>query len=85
MQDNLDLLRNLPRFVETGYPVVLGTSRKGFLGKILGDSGSAAGRDPATAATVALAIREGVAIVRVHNVAMATQVARTVEAIRDVV
>jgi len=82
LEHNLDLLRNLSQFVDTGYPVLLGTSRKGFLGKILADSGPPAGRDPATAATVALAIREGVAIVRVHNVAMTAQIARTVEAIR---
>lgn len=80
---NLALLRNLSGLVETGYPVLVGTSRKGFLRKILGDSVPAAERDPATAATVALAIREGVAIVRVHNVAMTAQVARTVEAIMD--
>lgn len=81
-QHNLELLRNLSHFVDTGYPVLLGPSRKGFLGKIIGDGGLAAGRDPATGATVALAVREGVAIVRVHNVAMTTQIARTVEAIR---
>ena len=81
-QHNMELLRNLSRFVDTGYPVLLGTSRKGFLGKIVGDSGPAAGRDPATGATVALAVREGVAIVRVHNVSMAADIARTVEAIR---
>lgn len=78
---NLELLRNLPYFVESGYPVLLGTSRKGFLGRILADSGEASGRDPATAATVALAVREGIAVVRVHNVAMTAQVVRTVEAI----
>ncbi len=78
---NLALLRNLHKLVDTGYPVLLGTSRKAFLGRILGGSVPAPERDPATGATVALAIEQGVAIVRVHNVAMTTQIARTVEAI----
>jgi dihydropteroate synthase len=80
-QHNLDLLRNLDRLVETGYPVLLGASRKAFLGRILGGNVPAPERDPATGATVALAIEQGVAIVRVHNVAMGAQTARTVEAI----
>ena len=78
---NLELLRNLQVLVDTGYPVLLGASRKAFLGQILGGSIPAPERDPATGATVALAIEQGVAIVRVHNVAMTTQIARTVEAI----
>jgi dihydropteroate synthase len=81
LQHNLELLRNLQVLVETGYPVLLGTSRKAFLGRILGDSVPAAERDPATGATVALAILQGVAAVRVHNVAMTTQIVRTVEAV----
>ena len=80
-EHNLELLRNLQVLVETGYPVLLGASRKGFLGRILGGSVPAPERDPATGATVALAIEQGVAIVRVHNVAMTTQIARTVESI----
>jgi dihydropteroate synthase len=80
-QHNLELLRNLDQLVETGYPVLLGASRKAFLGRILGGNVPAPERDPATGATVALAIEQGVAIVRVHNVAMGAQTARTVEAI----
>jgi len=78
---NLALLRNLQVLVETGYAVLLGASRKAFLGRILGGTVPAAERDPATGATVALAIEQGVAVVRVHNVAMTAQIARTVEAI----
>lgn len=78
---NLALLRNLQVLVETGYPVLLGASRKAFLGRILGGTVPAAERDPATGATVALAIEQGVAVVRVHNVAMTAQIVRTVEAI----
>lgn len=81
---NIELLGGLGRFVATGFPVLLGTSRKGFLGKILSDSGFetvAADRDAATAATVALAVESGAAIVRVHNVSHGVQAARTADAI----
>jgi dihydropteroate synthase len=81
---NLTVLANLERFVAGGYPVMLGASRKRFLGTILDSAGVAApaqGRDVATGATTALAIRAGVAVVRVHNVAMAQEVARTADAI----
>ena len=81
LEHNLVLLRNLHLLVETGYPVVIGTSRKTFLGDILGENVPPAERDAATGATVALAIEQGVAAVRVHNVAMAAQIARTTEAI----
>lgn len=80
-QHNLDLLANLHVLVETGYPVLIGTSRKAFLGRILGESVPPNERDPASGATVALAIQQGVAVVRVHNVAMTAQIARTVDAI----
>ncbi|MCP4245798.1 MAG: dihydropteroate synthase, partial [bacterium] len=45
-EHNLELLRNLPVLVETGYPVLLGASRKAFLGRILGGTVPAAERDP---------------------------------------
>ena len=77
---NLELIANLERFVATGYPVVLGTSRKRFLAALTGAE-VAAERDPATAATVALAVAAGVGVVRVHNVAMGLQAARTADAI----
>ncbi len=80
-EHNLELLRRLDSLAEIGYPVVLGTSRKSFLGRILGENVPPAERDAATGATVALAIERGVAAVRVHNVAMTAQIARTVEAL----
>lgn len=81
LEHNLTLLRNLHVLVETGYPVVVGTSRKSFLGRILGENVPAAERDAATGATVALAIEQGVAGVRVHNVAMTAHIARTTEVV----
>jgi 2-amino-4-hydroxy-6-hydroxymethyldihydropteridine diphosphokinase len=70
--------------VATGYPVLVGASRKGSLGKILELAGHPAGvedRDPATGATVALAIAEGAAALRVHNVPAAVQAARIADAV----
>jgi dihydropteroate synthase len=81
---NLELLAGLDRLVASGFPVLVGASRKGFLGDLLSGAGietAAAERDPATAATVALAIAAGVAVVRVHNVEFAVQTARIADAI----
>ena len=81
---NLDLLNNVSRYVATGFPVLIGASRKAFLGSILQAAGFAAEpaeRDFATAATVSAAVLGGAAVVRVHDVAGALQVARTMDAI----
>lgn len=81
---NLELLHNIDWLTTSGYPVLVGTSRKGFLGAILRAAGhetEAAERDAATAATVALAVAAGAFGVRVHNVGHALQAARTADAI----
>lgn len=64
---NLLLLRNLAMFVDSGYRVVLGTSRKRFIGEITGKS-EPGERIFGTAATIALAAAIGVDVVRVHDV-----------------
>ncbi|MDH3471601.1 MAG: dihydropteroate synthase, partial [Acidimicrobiia bacterium] len=79
-EHNLDLLSGLDRLVEIGKPVLLGTSRKRFLGQILGEDDPLQ-RDIATSATLSLAISQGVSVLRVHNVAMALQTARVADAI----
>jgi dihydropteroate synthase len=68
VEHNLELLRRLGEIVAIGRPVVIGTSRKSFLGKIAG------GRDersrlPGTIATNVLALERGAAVFRVHDVA----------------
>lgn len=73
-EHNLALLRRLPELKLPGVPLLVGTSRKGFLGKILDVPPDQ--RDEGTSATVALSIQAGVDIVRVHNVAMVAQVAK---------
>ncbi|MGB5168330.1 MAG: dihydropteroate synthase [Acidimicrobiia bacterium] len=68
----------------SGQPVLIGASRKSFLGTILERAGrpsEPADRDTATAATVALAVAAGAAVVRVHDAAGAVDAARTADAI----
>jgi len=66
------LLRALPSLHALGRPLLVGTSRKSFLGRLLADAdGTPRGtdeRDDATAATSALAARDGAWCVRVHDV-----------------
>jgi dihydropteroate synthase len=66
-QDNYALLDQLARFTRLGHPVMVGTSRKGFIGRAL-DS-PADQRVEGTAATVVWAVERGARIVRVHDVA----------------
>ncbi len=77
---NLTLLNRLDEFKMLGRPILLGTSRKKFIGTIL-DIPAAEQRVDGTAATVALAIAKGASIVRVHDVARMKQVARMTDAI----
>ena len=84
LDHNISLIRSLDRLTIAGLPVLVGTSRKGFLGHILDRAGHPAGarnRDSATGATLALAIAHGASVLRVHNVAAALQSARTADAI----
>ena len=83
---NYELLARLPELAKLGYPLMVGTSRKGFLGATLAAAGRpglptigkpapAEDRIWATAATVAASILNGAHIVRVHDVAEMAQVA----------
>lgn len=69
---NLRLLGELKSLVAIGYPVVIGTSRKRFIGAVL--DRSADERLWGTAATVAWAVRDGAKIVRVHDVGPMRQI-----------
>jgi len=80
---NLVILKNLSAFSDLGQPVLLGHSRKRFLGEITGRK-VAAERDLATAVVSALAVGQGVAIVRVHDVAASRQAIRICEAMAAV-
>lgn len=66
-EHNLSIMQNLKRFVDTGYPVLLGASRKSFLKQLVQaeDSRDLAG---ATCATTVMGVMAGVRILRVHDV-----------------
>ncbi len=79
-RQNLVVLRHLKQFKAMGYPLLLGTSRKGFIGQYSGGL-PAEERAEGTAATTALGIAQGVDIVRVHDVKITKRVAQMTDAI----
>jgi dihydropteroate synthase len=81
LDHNLELLRRQQALVELGRPLVVGTSRKRFIGTITGES-EPARRVFGTAATVAWAVTNGAAVVRVHDVGAMAQVVRMIRAIQ---
>jgi dihydropteroate synthase len=79
---SLVLMRAIRAFAELGRPLLVGPSRKSFIGKVLGGA-DVGDRLEGTLAAVAWLAASGVQIVRVHDVKEAVRVCRTVEAIRD--
>ena len=85
-EQNYELLRKLPVLAKLGHPLLVGTSRKGFLGATLARNGEPAPPEErlwATAATVTASILGGAHIVRVHDVAEMGQVARVADCLLD--
>ena len=83
---NYELLRKLAQLAKLGYPLLVGSSRKGFLGATLARDGKPAppeGRIWGTAATVTASILNGAHIVRVHDVAEMAQVVRVADCLLD--
>lgn len=81
---NYELLQKLERVASLGYPLLIGTSRKGFLGATLARQGKPASPEEriwGTAATVTASILNGAHIVRVHDVAEMLQVARVADCV----
>lgn len=85
LQDNTALLRGLADLRALGYPVLLGASRKTFLGELLRGADTTprdvVDRDIGTAAVTAMAYAAGVSVHRVHNVRYAMDVLRTLDGI----
>jgi len=81
-QHNLTILRELAALLELGRPVLVGPSRKRFIGQVLGID-EPKRRQWGTAAVVACAVAAGVHILRVHDVAAMRQVATMAWAIRQ--
>ena len=79
-EQNCELLARLPELARLGFPILIGTSRKSFIGHLLGGAPADA-RLWGTAATVAASILAGAHIVRVHDVAEMVQVVRVTDAI----
>ncbi|MDQ0167614.1 dihydropteroate synthase [Bacillus horti] len=77
-QDNLVVMNHLERLIQLGYPVLLGTSRKSMIGKIL--DLPAEERVEGTIATVCLGITKGCHIVRVHDVKEVTRAVKVMDA-----
>lgn len=80
-QDNLVILRRLDEFKGLGYPILIGPSRKSFIGEVLGLP--VGDRLEGTAAAVALGVARGAKILRVHDVKEMGRVARMAYAIAE--
>lgn len=72
VEDNLNVLRNLERFTATGYPVLIGASRKRFIGQVTGVA-RAEDRLAGSLAVAFYAVQKGAHILRVHDVAETRQ------------
>jgi dihydropteroate synthase len=81
-EQNLVLLRRLDEFLDLGRPLLVGVSRKSFIGRTLGIE-RPADRQWGTAAAVAVAVLNGAHVLRVHDVAEMKQVAEMAAALRD--
>jgi dihydropteroate synthase len=79
-EQNFEIVARLPELARLGYPLLIGTSRKSFIGRALGGVPESE-RIWGTAATVAASILQGAHIVRVHDVAEMAQVARVCDVI----
>ncbi|MDP1675224.1 MAG: dihydropteroate synthase [Bacteroidota bacterium] len=82
LEHNLKLLKHLKEFQELGHPILIGTSRKGFIGALLNTTVNE--RIEGTAASVAVAIMNGANIIRVHDVKEMKRVAVITDAIQNV-
>ena len=80
-QENIDLVAGAGRLAEAGYPVLIGASRKSFIGRLTGVE-EARRRDPASIWLAVEAARRGAAFVRVHDVAGTRQALAVSRAMR---
>jgi dihydropteroate synthase len=78
---NLILINRLSEFIPLGKAILMGPSRKAFLGKIL-DLPVPADRDTGTLAAITACALHGASIVRVHDVARTVQVCKVADAVK---
>lgn len=74
VQQNLEIIGHLDEFLTLGRPILIGASRKSFIGKVL--EADVEDRLEGTAATIAIAILRGASIVRVHDILQMKRVAK---------
>jgi dihydropteroate synthase len=90
-QQNVELIARLDKLIAAfpDYPLLIGTSRKSFIGKILSDDSAnpapASERLYGTLATIAVSVLKGANIIRVHDVKAAVEVVRVSESIKRLV
>ncbi len=84
LEHNLSLLKNLPRLRVNDRPLVVGVSRKSFLGKISGHNGSVQDRLWPTVAFTSLLRMNGADVLRVHDVEENVEALRVADALRSV-
>lgn len=80
VDDNLEILHNLPKFRSLGFPILVGLSRKSFLSKILQKPTSEL--LPMTMVANAIAIQQGADIIRVHDIVEHEEVLRLIKSLR---
>jgi dihydropteroate synthase len=79
LQDNVALLSRLGEFRSLGHPLMVGASRKSFIGELSG--APVKDRGPGTLAAISTAVSQGVDIVRVHDVSQAAQALAVADAL----
>jgi dihydropteroate synthase len=80
VEDNLLIIKNLSEFRILGKPILLGTSQKNFIGKIL--NAEASERLEGTLSTIAIGVLNGAHIIRCHDILQAKKVIAVADAIR---
>lgn len=81
-EDNLEIIKRLAEFKRLGKPILVGPSRKAFIGKIL-EEAPPIERIEGTAAAIAVSIMHGANMIRVHDVKEMSRVARVADAIKS--
>lgn len=81
-QDNLDIINGLSTFARHGLPVLVGPSRKAFLGEITGEDNPEK-RDIATSGAVVACAINGASMVRVHNIAAVADALKVIDALKQ--
>jgi dihydropteroate synthase len=83
LKDNLAIIRGLRRLEELGRPILIGTSMKSFIGRIMGTD-AVADREEGTLASIAVSLWNGADMVRVHDVAKTRKVVLFMAALMSV-